>query len=391
MTHDQGHLVLPRGTRVVLERDRLAENGQPCPAGSPAKVDEVDHPAYVVVTPAGTRVPVHRDDLRIQKKEVADALIERADAWARYEPRVVLAVVVGSTAWGLAGASSDRDLKGAFLLPFDDHCGLLPTPTEIRAADTDAQYHEVEALMRHALDADANALETLWAPEVVHQTEVGQWLREARDLFISQRVYRAFGRYAMSQLDKLRQQARAQRLEAAVVDSLRQHPDLTFAALATRLTSLGLVAADPEARRSIDRLARSLFDRDLTASAGFDALRAFAIDRGDLLLDAHDPAGAKNVYNLIRLLHSGIHALEHGEPLVRIEPDRPDGLREHLLAIKRRELPLDAVLAEAESLAEQLERAYAHTALPELPDLARADALLKRCRRHAAREALREG
>lgn len=388
MTEAQDHLVLPRGTRVVLEAPRLADGGQSCPPGTPARVDVVEHPEYVVVTPAGTRVRVHRDDLRIQRKEVADALVEREVAFERYEPHIVLAVVVGSTAWGLAGESSDRDLKGAFLLPFEDHASLFAAPTEIRAPFGDAQYQEVEAFIRHALEADVNAIETLWAPEVAFADEVGQWLREARAAFMSQRVYRSFGRYAMSQLDKLRQQVTWQRIEAAVVEVLHLHPDLSFAATAARLLDLHLVPSEKDARRALDRLARSLFDRDLTGSAGFEAARSFLAESGALLIEQHDSYGAKNVYNLIRILHSGIHALEHGEPLVHIAPARPDGLRERLMSIKARTVPVEEVMAEAEDLAVRLERAYTRTELPELPDLQAADALLKRCRAVAARRAL---
>lgn len=53
-------------------------------------------------------------------------------------------------------------------------------------------------------------------------------------------------------------------------------------------------------------------------------------------------------------------------------------LRERLLAIKRGEVSLDDVLAEAEAMAPELERARDASALPRRPDVARADALLRR-------------
>ena len=52
-------------------------------------------------------------------------------------------------------------------------------------------------------------------------------------------------------------------------------------------------------------------------------------------------------------------------------------LRDRLLAIKRGEVSLDDVLAEAEAMAPELERARDASTLPKRPDVARADALLR--------------
>ena len=64
--------------------------------------------------------------------------------------------VVGSVAWGLADESSDRDVKGVFVLPLDEVVGLWEPVDEIRDPLSDTQYWEVQKLVYQGLRADAN-------------------------------------------------------------------------------------------------------------------------------------------------------------------------------------------------------------------------------------------
>jgi hypothetical protein len=60
-------------------------------------------------------------------------------------------------------------------------------------------------------------------------------------------------------------------------------------------------------------------------------------------------------------------------------------VRDRLLEIKRGAVELDAVLREAEALVPDLEAARDATPLPKRPDLARADAVLRRTSEEVAR------
>ena len=60
-------------------------------------------------------------------------------------------------------------------------------------------------------------------------------------------------------------------------------------------------------------------------------------------------------------------------------------LRDRLLAIKRGEVPLHEVLAEAEAMVPDLERAREASTLPKRPDVARADAVVRRVGEEIAR------
>lgn len=90
----------------------------------------------------------------------------------------------------------------------------------------------------------------------------------------------------------------------------------------------------------------------------------------------------KHAMHLIRLLLAGITALREGFVPVRVERHRAE-----LLAIKRGELPWDAVNRWRLALHRDFDAALAATRLPEQPDYARADALLLRARRSMVSDA----
>jgi len=90
----------------------------------------------------------------------------------------------------------------------------------------------------------------------------------------------------------------------------------------------------------------------------------------------------KHVMHLIRLLISGIGALQHG-----FVPVRVDDRRDQLLAIRRGEIPWEETEKWRIRLHGEFEQAFAETRLPERPDYGQANALLIKARRAAmARE-----
>ena len=84
----------------------------------------------------------------------------------------------------------------------------------------------------------------------------------------------------------------------------------------------------------------------------------------------------KHAMHLVRLLHSGIHALRTGEILVDVSPRR-----EELLRIKRGELSFDEVKQQALALEREFQAAFETTTLPEQPDFSRVNDFLIRARR----------
>jgi hypothetical protein len=87
----------------------------------------------------------------------------------------------------------------------------------------------------------------------------------------------------------------------------------------------------------------------------------------------------KHVMHLLRLLLSGIAALEEGE--IRVDVGEH---RDRLMAIKRGEVPLGELEAWRLELHGRFDAAAQSTRLPDRPDYAAADALLIRARRRMA-------
>ncbi len=87
---------------------------------------------------------------------------------------------------------------------------------------------------------------------------------------------------------------------------------------------------------------------------------------------------AKHAMHLIRLLHSGIAALETGE--IRIDVGEH---RDELLAIRDGHVPFDDVKRRALALDRQFQQAFEQTELPEQPAFDLVDDFLIRARRRA--------
>ena len=84
----------------------------------------------------------------------------------------------------------------------------------------------------------------------------------------------------------------------------------------------------------------------------------------------------KHAMHLIRLLISGVTALQEGFIMVR-----QDAHRDALLAIRSGEMPWEKVNAWRLALHQEFDAAYKTTRLPERPDTARVNAFLLRARR----------
>ncbi|MFC9973130.1 DNA polymerase beta superfamily protein [Spirillospora sp. NPDC127200] len=86
----------------------------------------------------------------------------------------------------------------------------------------------------------------------------------------------------------------------------------------------------------------------------------------------------KHVMHMLRLLVSGRHLLEHGEPLVDV-----GDLRDRLLAVRRGEVPWDEITAWRESLTGSLDGALERSPLPDAPDRDRIEDFLYSVRRRS--------
>ncbi len=377
---------LPHGTEVTTRVERLAGERR-VPQGAVGRVVAI-HGAdeYEVLVVGVGPLRYRRDELSARKGGQLQFAARRDAAWSALSPCIVIETIVGSRAWGLASESSDVDRRGAFVAPFTWGAGLGAPPEELVSADGSATYWEAGKLVRQALRADPNTLETLFVPGARALDDMGMWILAERDAFPSAAIYGSFARYALAQLKKLRQSVRLAEHRALVLEWLRAEPAPSLDEVATRLAqAVRLEAPSPAdaallAKEHVKQLYHSLRDQGLLGSADFAALVTFARAGGDAPEAARE-LRPKNAYNLLRLLATALGWLHTGTPTFAVE----EPLRTRLLQIKRGEVALAQVLDEAEALTPALEDARRSTPLPARPDLARADALVRKLRAESAR------
>jgi hypothetical protein len=369
---------LPPGTEVVTRVDRELR-----PQGVIGRVAAVrDDGRVEVAFLDGARAVYLRAEVTPRKLGVRRYAVRRAAAWDVLRPCVVLDAVVGSRAWGVADDGSDEDHRGAFVLPLPWTTGLVDPPLDLVSVDGSQTYWELGKVVRQALRADPNTLEMLFAsPHVVDA--LGAGVVAMRDGFLSREIYGAFGRYALSQLDRLEHNLRLAEHRAVVIDWLRDDPALGLDAAAERLADAARVAApsrDDAVRRARDylkQLYRSMYDQGAIAANDWASLRAAAAGALDLPRDLRP----KNAYNLVRLLDLAIRWLGGDPPVVRVAA----ALEPTLVAIKRGEVATADVMALARELTPRLEAAHRTSPLPPRADVARAERVLRDAREEAAR------
>jgi len=375
---------LPAGTEVTTRVDRVVD-GELRPQGASGRVAAVTGDRVEVQFLDGRRAVYLRSEVAPRKLGVQRYAQRRAAAWDALRPCVVIDTLVGSRAWGLANEHSDEDRRGVFVLPLPWTTGLVDPPLDLVSIDGSETYWEIGKAIRQALRADPNTLEMLCAePTVVDP--MGEELVAMRTGFLSQEIYGAFGRYALSQLDRLEHNQRLAEHRTVIIGWIAEDPALELDAAAARLADEARIEAptrgDAVARAKdyIKQLYRSLYDQGLIAANDWASLRQAAAASLELPRDLRP----KNAYNLIRLLDLAIRWLRGEPPTVRVS----DELRPTLLAVKRGEVPMPDVMALARSLTPRLEGARQASPLPRHPDVVRAERALRAARAEAARRSV---
>lgn len=387
---------LPAGTEITTRVDREFD-GVLRPQGVIGKVAVAAAGPGELIEVAfldGKRGTYLRGELVPRKLGVVRYAQRREASWQALRPCVVLEARVGSRAWGLANEKSDEDHRGVFALPMPWTTGLVDPPLDLVSLDGSATYWELGKAVRQALRADPNTLEMLFADPVAHDP-IGEALIEHREAFLSKEIYGSFGRYALSQLDRLEHNQRLADHRSLLLGWLAAEPALSLDEAAARLAESAAIAA-PTARDAVMRgrdyikqLYRSLYDQGLLTSNDWASLIAFATREagpggpGGAAADFAQPRDLrpKNAYNLIRLLDLAMRLLRGEPPTVRVS----DELRPTLLAIKHGELPMAEVMAMARQLTPRLEAARDRSPLPGTPDIARVERMLRAAREETAR------
>lgn len=373
---DPATVPLPIGTEVttLLERDGRIE-------GTYARVTKLDGERVELAFHDDRRATYLRVEVAPRKLGIVRAALPRA-AWDELRPCVCLDTVVGSRAWGDASESSDEDHRGVFVLPLTWVTGLVEAPLDLISADGSHQYWEIGKAIRQALRADPNTLEMLFAqPRVVDP--IGAQFVAMRSGFLSQEIYGSFGRYALSQLDRLEHDQRLAAHRASVFRWLQDNPTLGIDETAERLADAAHVEAPTRrdavlrARDYLKQLCRAMYDQGHITANDWVTLRVAAKHE----LPVPRELRPKDAYNLIRLLDLAIRWLSGEPPEVR----SGEAIRPMLLAIKGGELAMTEVMELALEMTPKLEAARATSPLPRRADVAAADRVLREARAESAR------
>lgn len=118
--------------------------------------------------------------------------------------RIILEGVTGSRAYGLDTEASDTDLKGVHVIPLKTYLGISQPDDTVSTTDPDVVYHELGKFCRLAAQGNPTVLETLWLDEYTHLALDGGELMFHRDMFLSDRIRKTYGGYAISQVEKLK-------------------------------------------------------------------------------------------------------------------------------------------------------------------------------------------
>lgn len=138
---------------------------------------------------------------------------------------LLLAGIVGSTAYGMSRPGSDIDRLGMFAAPTELFHGLnLPIGKRAthKRTDVDATYHEAGKYVSLLLAGNPTVSELLWLPDDLYETrtDLGRQLLEIRAAFVSQRCKDTYLGYATAQFKRLVDKGR---FPDVPVDRIRKH------------------------------------------------------------------------------------------------------------------------------------------------------------------------
>ena len=117
--------------------------------------------------------------------------------------KIILEALVGSKAYGLETETSDDDILGIYVAPLNEILSLDKPPETIVNVNPDYCYHEIEKYLRLAIQCNPTIMELMFMDNYIIKTAEGEQLIKIRSAFLSNKIFKAYGGYAISQARKL--------------------------------------------------------------------------------------------------------------------------------------------------------------------------------------------
>lgn len=290
---------------------------------------------------------------------------------------MIYETVHGSHAYGLARAGSDLDLKGVIIGPRSWYLGWRPAPEQIQLTPDHVRY-ELRRFIHLAAEANPALLEMLWTDESDHRvvTPAGARLLASRRLFLSRRVVDRFGRYALSQLKRIRSH-RSWLLNPPAGPPTRAAfglPERTLVPADQLMAAETLLTAGDVAGADVSPNFVELLNREKRYKSAHTQWRQYQdwlANRNPARagLEARYGYDTKHAMHLVRIQRMAFDILSTGAVNVR----RADA--EELLAIRDGAWTFDELEAASEDLAARIEAVVPTSPLPPEPDTAALDQL----------------
>jgi len=292
----------------------------------------------------------------------------------------------GSMAYGTNIAGSDIDEKGICILPDPSYYyGFKRFEQKDGEWEdgNDRVIYDIRKFVKLALECNPSIIEILFVDEadILYIDDMGQQLRDSRDMFLSKQAARKFSGYAFSQLHRIKNHKVWQdgELEEPKPEDFVKVTQLTTDSkkFTIELDNHMFAVNPPKTLLTNDAdisVAIEHFDKHglRVANKRYGQYLRYMKHRNPKRAKLEEQFGydTKHGMHLIRLLRMGVELIRDGNVIVR----RPD--KDELLAIRNGEVSYDKLVEEADRLDAELKTAIPNSPLPEEPDYKKAQELL---------------
>lgn len=280
----------------------------------------------------------------------------------------------GSHAYGLATATSDRDIKGVCIEPIEYYFGFLHHFEQLerlaaKGNPADLVVYSLRKFAKLATDCNPNIIEVLWVDDadVLKINTYGEELRSMRQMFLSKKAKHTFSGYAHAQLKRIKSH------RSWLLNPPKDRPGRKDFGLSEerKVSKSDIGAYDALVRDGgqpeLSENMLTLYARERAYLSALNMWKQYCNWKETrnptrAALEAKHNFDTKHASHLIRLMRMCKEILtEHAVHVMRHD-------REEILAVKTGERTYDSVLEEAERLEAECDELYKTSTLPHEPD-----------------------
>jgi predicted nucleotidyltransferase len=282
--------------------------------------------------------------------------------WNRFteshpDKKIIFMCVAGSHFFEMNTKDSDLDFRGIYL-PQDDKSSRRQEVTfktrekEGRNTnkDIDCTFFSLSKFLYLLSRGDFNMLEILYAPKhvIVSDTELYQWLRRIRTVFISTNI-KSFIGFIKKEYAKYGVNHDHFNAQTKLIEFLEKYPPncrikhiweemKEFAEIPNSLIRFTKSRTGHDVYVESFVIAQRLFQNTVTVDYILDALKTKVDNYGHRMKNRTDGADLKGLYHAQRLIYEALDIVKEGD--LKIDP-LPEERKKYLLKIKKGEIDVE--------------------------------------------------